>query len=54
MATETSKTVRHAVEREKRGGYGSSSKQVSKLTAPPRGPAPGASKSTRDSAATQR
>jgi hypothetical protein len=44
MATEIRKTVRHTMDLEKRGGYGSSSKQVSKLATPPRGPAPGASK----------
>jgi hypothetical protein len=44
MATEIRKTVRHSMDLEKRGGYGSSSKQVSKLATPPRGPAPGASK----------
>lgn len=46
MATEARKTVRHTMDLEKRGGYGSSSKQVSKLATPPRGPAPGASKSS--------
>jgi hypothetical protein len=45
MATGSSKAVRHSMIADKRGGYGSSSKQVNKLTAPPRGPAPGAAKS---------
>ncbi len=44
MPTQSKKT-RHTMDLEKRGGYGSSSKQVSKLASPPRGPAPGASKS---------
>lgn len=44
MSTETRRTVRHSMDRENRGGYGSSSKQVSKLATPPRGPAPGATK----------
>jgi len=45
MATEIRKTDRRAQDLEKRGGYSSSSKQVSELATPPRGPAPGASKS---------
>lgn len=44
MSTETRKAVRHTMGLEKRGGYGSSTKQVSKLATPPRGPAPGAVK----------
>lgn len=44
VSTETRRTVRHSMDRENRGGYGSSSKQVSKLATPPRGPAPGAAK----------
>lgn len=45
MATQPEKRARrHTMVGEKRGGYGSSSKEVGKLTAPPRGPAPGASK----------
>lgn len=44
MSTEIRKAVRHSMDVEKRGGYGSSSKQVSKLATPPRGPAPGAAK----------
>lgn len=46
MATETRKSVRHSADLERRGGYGSSAKQVSKLATPPRGPAPGALKSS--------
>lgn len=46
MATEIRKTVRHTMDVEKRGGYGSSTKQVSKLATPPRGPAPGAAKAS--------
>jgi hypothetical protein len=44
MSTEVRKAVRLTMDVEKRGGYGSSSKEVSKLATPPRGPAPGAAK----------
>ncbi len=37
---------------EKRGGYSSSSKSVSELKPPPRGPAPGAKPSTSSEATT--
>jgi hypothetical protein len=46
MATQPDKSARRTMVGEKRGGYGSSSKEVGKLTAPPRGPAPGASTAT--------
>lgn len=43
MANGSSKSLRRPAGTDKRGGYLSSSKQVSKLITPPRGPAPGAS-----------
>ncbi len=43
MTNGSGKAARGRAVAEKRGGYASSSKPVSKLGPPPRGPAPGAS-----------